>query len=76
MTGNLWEWCWDLLLVSAAKPTPTGVDAPPVGSERMRRGGGYYTSKNFCRVSDRYGDKPYIRDAGYGFRLAYTTVNP
>lgn len=70
MSGNLWEWCWDMYGVYNSYPSsnPTG---PVYANDRLRveRGGSWNYSASTCRVSSRY-----FYDIGYssmliGFRL-------
>ena len=56
MSGNVWEWCEDLYDSS--------------GSGRVDRGGSWYNSARFCRVSSRHNDAPDLRLNYLGLRLA------
>jgi formylglycine-generating enzyme required for sulfatase activity len=58
MSGNVWEWTWDLWDSSAAF--------------RVGRGGGYFARPLDTRVSLRDWDDPGQRDAFSGFRPART----
>ena len=71
MSGNVLEWCQDWYdsnyYSSSPVNNPTG---PTSGSTRVRRGGSWYNSALYCRVSDRCSDAPGYSDYYYGFRLA------
>ncbi len=55
MSGNVWEWCWDLYSES--------------GSGRVYRGGSCSSIDNYCAVDYRYGSYPSSRGDGLGFRV-------
>jgi len=52
MSGNVWEWCWDIwgTYPSGNQSNPTG---PASGSYRVIRGGGWYNEAVSCLVSYR-----------------------
>ncbi len=57
MSGNVWEWCWDLFsgsyYTSSSQTNPRG---PTAGSNRVLRGGSWYNLEG-CRVARReHGD--------------------
>jgi len=71
MSGNLYEWCWDVYgsYTSDAHTNPTG---PTKGDGRVRRGGSFAL---LCRLADRgnYGGiSPKIGYDDAGFRLSRT----
>ena len=53
MSGNLWEWCWDVYS----------------GSFRVERGGYFYVSAFYCTVSFRYNFYPTNSYDYLGFRV-------
>jgi len=69
MSGNVWEWCWDLYgsYSSDAKTNPSGPDS---GSGFVLRGGGWDFRSEFCRSAYRFNDYPDYRDDNFGFRVA------
>ncbi len=69
MSGNVWEWCsdWYGNYSSDSQKNPIGPDA---GSDRVNRGGSWFSFPRYCRGSDRYGDVPDSRSNNLGMRLA------
>jgi len=57
MTGNVWEWCWDLYNNS---------------SFRVARGGGWGSDAGYCRVAGRDNGTPGFWNYALGFRLVRT----
>lgn len=76
MHGNVQEWCrdwWDL--------PPGGRDPEIVSpransrSEKVQRGGDWSAFGSACRSSAREMAPPEVRNLGFGFRVALTTVS-
>lgn len=68
MSGNVCEWCNDRYgsYESSSQTNPTG---PSSGSNRVSRGGGYYSNARYCRISYRSIYPPDIRLIDLGLRL-------
>jgi sulfatase modifying factor 1 len=69
MSGNVWEWCWD---VYGEYPTNASVDplGASTGSDRVARGGSWYSNPAYVRVALRYGITPSGSYDALGLRLA------
>ena len=67
--GNVWELCLDWYGTYAGG-TAIDPQGPPTGSERVGRGGGYYSSPRLCRSSFRFRNDPVYLFSGQGFRMA------
>ena len=67
MSGNVWEWCWDIYgnYPGGSQTDPHGAT---VGSYRVIRGGSWYNSAGNCTVSYRVGDSAATSVGGIGFR--------
>jgi len=67
MSGNVWEWCWDILgdYPSGAQTDPHGAVS---GSDRMRRGGSWSSVASSCAVYSRSFDDATYSDEFIGFR--------
>ena len=68
MSGNVFEWCWDLYdsYPSTAQSDPKG---PDIGYDRVFRSGSWWDSVARCRVANRAGTYPSYRNDQVGFRL-------
>ena len=70
MSGNVWEWCADRFgsYPSSSQINPTG---PSSGSNRVRRGGSWFSITMFGSVTNRYSGTPSLSDNDLGLRLAH-----
>ena len=68
MSGNVYEWCndWYGDYSSSSLTNPGG---PSSGSDRVGRGGSWFSGAGNCRVSNRSGNYPGYRIILLGFRL-------
>ncbi|MBN1509748.1 MAG: formylglycine-generating enzyme family protein [Sedimentisphaerales bacterium] len=71
MNGNVEEWCQDWHGAFRSRPL-TDPCGPPVGNQRVRRGGCYYWCAELCRSGERYGGPVGFRTKQIGLRLART----
>ena len=72
MSGNVWEWCADDShdnYYNAPSTSRAWIDSPRA-SDRVYRGGSWFSSALLCRVSTRNGNTHLCRDGNLGFRLA------
>lgn len=76
MSGNVWEWVWDVYSSSYYSSSPTTDPRGPVsGSFRVYRGGSWNHDALDCRVSRRNYQDPSIADSYFrGFRIARNTA--
>jgi len=68
MSGNVWEWCWDILdyYLSGTQTNPKGVDS---GSYRVLRGGDWDYDAVTCTVSTRGSNCTTVNGSNVGFRV-------
>jgi len=73
MTGNVWEWVWDMydgkyyLMHEVLNP-----QGPPQGIYRVMRGGAWYNYGNYAQVVTRQYHDPGFKQNSVGFRVART----
>lgn len=72
MSGNVWEWCNDYFGTYPSEPqiNPQG---PETGNKKVMRGGSYFSSVDYGRVSNRFAPPSLLFKAHpLGIRLALT----
>jgi|ERR1035437_7048596 formylglycine-generating enzyme required for sulfatase activity len=70
MSGNVWEWCWDWMDVYPFT-AQTDYRGPLSGTERVIRGGYYFSTTEYIQVGVRFQYIPYVAGArSVGFRFA------
>ncbi len=71
MSGNIFEWCWDWYEEAYYGVSPTSDPrGPSSGSDRVRRGGNWYSFADGCRAADR----SYRAPGGAGDHLGFRAV--
>ena len=72
MIGNVYEWCQDKYDSNYYTESPTSdpcnLDSSS-GSDRVNRGGSWYSNAQYCRSALRSWDTPDARDYRLGFRV-------
>ncbi len=73
--GNVWEWVhdWKANYFSGAQSDPEG---PASGSNRVRRGGSWFTGGTALRSAMRGYSTPSARSSQVGFRVGFQAVKP
>ncbi len=74
MSGNVWEWCWDIYgsYPSGPQTNPTGSTS---GTNRVLRGGSWYNVASYCTVSNRYSSSATFGSSGVGFRVCRVSLD-
>jgi formylglycine-generating enzyme required for sulfatase activity len=74
MSGNVWEWCWDIYgaYPSGAQTDPHG---PSSGTSRVRRGGSWNGDASYCTVSRRGYNGATVSNVYIGFRVCRISLN-
>ena len=69
MSGNVWEWCYDLYIDSVSTETETDPKGPSSGSCRVMRGGSWIDYAYDASVFLRTFNIPSFRSSSAGFRV-------
>ena len=72
MSGNVWEWCNDYFGIYPSTPQ-VNPQGPETGDKKVMRGGSYFSSVDYGRVSNRFAPpSPLFKAHPLGMRLALT----
>jgi formylglycine-generating enzyme len=74
MSGNVWEWCWDIYAADYPAGTQNNPHGVTSGTTRVSRGGAYNTGSASCQVNYRNSTNPSSNVFGHGFRLCRTSM--
>jgi len=68
MHANVFEWCQDFYRPYVSNSETNNVDSPK-DTNRILRGGSWYSGAKFCRSACRYSAGPDMRHKNVGFRV-------
>lgn len=69
MSGNLWEFCWDIYYHQYPTTDTQDPSGPQSGFTRAMRGGCFSTDASNCTVAKRFYTSPTLRADAHGFRV-------
>ncbi|MCB5269980.1 MAG: chitobiase/beta-hexosaminidase C-terminal domain-containing protein [Candidatus Cloacimonadaceae bacterium] len=69
MSGNVWEFCWDLFLNEYPNTDTVDYSGPDTGYLRSMRGGSFSTDAANCTVSRRFYTPVNLSADAHGFRV-------
>jgi formylglycine-generating enzyme required for sulfatase activity len=75
--GNVWEWVADWYDENYYQKSPSqDPPGPASGSQRVYRGGSWFSNPGFVRVSVRNSEFPVVLDPTFGFRCVWAVTGP
>jgi formylglycine-generating enzyme required for sulfatase activity len=73
MSGNVMEWCYDFYRDNYYADTKRdNIFGPDTGTEKVARGGSWFTPNSLCRSTFRMAYPPNSRGGSIGFRICRT----
>ena len=74
MSGNVWEWCWDIYGPYPLEEPSIDPSGPTTGLYRVARGGSWADEARIIRPANRAESPPDRKSSSIGFRIAYTNI--
>ncbi|MEF3694413.1 MAG: chitobiase/beta-hexosaminidase C-terminal domain-containing protein [Candidatus Cloacimonadota bacterium] len=69
MSGNMWEFCWDIYHNEYPPTDSTDPNGPATGYYRVLRGGSFSTDASNCTVTRRFYAPPNLMSNSHGIRV-------
>jgi formylglycine-generating enzyme required for sulfatase activity len=71
VSGNVWEWCWDVYSSSSYADGSSDPKGATSGTRRVYRGGSFWDPAALCRNAQRWSENPwYAVNYSVGLRIA------